>query len=79
VTLTATARNDGTSLSYDWNIGSGTVSGGLTETYTWNSKGIYTVTFTATDECDSADSVSTTVTVESHKMYIYLPLVMRNY
>jgi uncharacterized repeat protein (TIGR01451 family) len=65
VTFTATAGTDGTGLSYEWDLGDGAMSGGLTVTQVYTQDGDYTVVFTATDTCGYYEVATATVTVNA--------------
>lgn len=63
VSFDATASS-GTIVSYAWEFGDGSTGSGATTSHEYVSEGAYTVTLTVTDDLETTDTATTTITVE---------------
>ena len=57
------STDDGTIVSYEWDLGDGAAATGATASHTYAADGTYNVTLTVTDDAGQTDSISKTVTV----------------
>jgi uncharacterized repeat protein (TIGR01451 family) len=76
-TLTATVTA-GTNVTYTWAFGDTTAGAGAIVTHVYPTVGVYTATVTATNGVGSV-SETTVVTIKSSRLYLYLPLILRQY
>ncbi len=81
--FTATVAPPDASLpvTYTWDPapaqGSLLLPDGSVASYAWDKVGAYTITLTATN-CGGIDTVTHTIHIEPRRLYIYLPLVLRD-
>jgi len=55
--------SDGTIVNYSWAFGDGTTATGVTANHVYSAAGTYTVTLTVTDDGESTDSTTSTISI----------------
>lgn len=75
--LTGTGSTNGTSLTYTWDLGDGSITSGPLASHVFTDTGVYTLILTVTDACDYYAVQTALLEVETATSYIYLPLILR--